>query len=134
MSLPTAAARTDDVTEPRNPMEMKMIATRRTFALTSMVVVAASTVPALAASYTKLEEAELAQLTPDLRAQVEARVTNGQTVRGILETMLLNNVSALFAAQRVEAVDFEKGVAIFAMSDGTLKLVPFDVTTLVIKA
>jgi hypothetical protein len=32
-----------------------------------------------------------AQLTPDLRSQVEARVTNGQTVRGILETMLLNN-------------------------------------------
>jgi len=113
---------------------MKMIATRRTLALASAVVIAASTSPALAASYTKLEEAELAQLTPDLRAQVEARITNGQTVRGILETMLLNNVSALFAARRVEAVDFEKGVLVIAMADGSLKLVPFDVTTLVIKA
>jgi hypothetical protein len=97
-------------------------------------VIAASTLPALAASYTKPEEAELAQLTPDLRAQVEARITNGQTVRGILETMLLNNVSALFAARRVKAVDFEKGVLVIAMADGSLKLVPFDVTTLVIKA
>jgi hypothetical protein len=48
--------------------------------------------------------------------------------------MLLNNVSALFAAQRVEAVDFEKGVLVVTMADGSLKLVPFDVTTLVIKA
>jgi hypothetical protein len=113
---------------------MKMIATRRTLALAALALVAASTLPASAASYTKHEEAELAQLTPDLRAQVEARLTNGQTVRGILETMLLNNVSALFAAQRVEAVDFEKGIAVFAMANGSLKLVPFDVTTLVIKA
>jgi len=111
-----------------------MICNRRTLALASAAVLAAATLPALAASYTKLEEAELAQLTPQLRSQVEARITNGQTVRGILETMLLNNVSALFAAQRVEAVDFEKGVMVVTTPNGTLKSVTFDVATLVIKA
>ena len=123
-----------DLTKPTKAKEIKMIGSRRTLALASAAVVAASVLPALAASYTKHEEAELAQLTPDLRAQVEARITNGQTIRGILETMLLNNVSALFAARRVEAVDFEKGVLVIAMADGSPKLVPFDVTTLVIKA
>jgi hypothetical protein len=92
--------------------------------------------PMLAFAYeaTAFEKAELAQLTPQLRAQVEARMTNGQTVRGILETMLLNNISALFAVSAVKAVDFEKGVAIVEAKDGSLKVVPFDVTTLVIKA
>src|SRR5215469_16654737 len=103
------------------------IASRRTAVLVSATAAAFSVMPASAASYAKLEEAELAQLAPDLRAQVEARITNGQTVRGVLETMLLNNISALFAAQRVEAVDFEKGIAVFAMANGSLKLVPFDV-------
>jgi hypothetical protein len=110
------------------------IASRRTAVLVSATAAAFSVMPASAASYTKLEEAELAQLAPDLRAQVEARITNGQTVRGILETMLLNNISALFAAQRVEAVDFEKGVLVFETPGGALKSVAFDVTTLVIKA
>jgi hypothetical protein len=55
-----------------------MIGTRRTLALTSAAAVVASILPALAASHTKHEEAELAQLTPALRAQVEARITNGR--------------------------------------------------------
>ena len=110
-----------------------ILAHRRTLALIAAAAIAVATTPARAASYTKLEEAELAQLTPDLRSQVEARITGGQTVRGILETMLLNNVSALFAAQRVEAVDFEKGVVVVAMPNGNLRSVTFDVTTLVVK-
>jgi len=111
-----------------------MTGNRRMLALTSAAAVVAFSLPAPATSYTKLEEAELAQLTPELRAQVEARITNGQTVRGVLETMLLNNVSALFAAGKVEAIDFEKGVLVVAMADGSLKSVRFEVTTLVIKA
>ena len=111
-----------------------MVCTRRLLAIASTAVVAASTLPAFASSYTKFEEAELAQLSPALRAQVEARISNGQTVRGVLETMLLNNISMLFAAQKVEAVDFDKGVLVVATPGGTLRSARFDVATLVIKA
>ena|SRR5271166_796285 len=89
---------------------------------------------AFAYEATALEKTELAQLTPQLRSQVEARMTGGQTVRGILETMLLNNISQLFAANRVVAVDFDKGVAVVEGTNGQIKAFNFDVATLVIKA
>ena len=54
-------------------------------------------------------------------------------MRGILETILLNNVSLLFATNRVVAVDFDKGVAVFDGNDGQAKSFLFDVTTLVMK-
>jgi hypothetical protein len=83
---------------------------------------------------TAFEKAKLAQLTPQLRSQVEARMTGGQTVRGILETMLLNNISQLFAANRVVAIDFDKGVAVVEGTNGQAKAFNFDVATLVVKA
>ena len=67
---------------------------------------------AFAYDATALEKVELAQLTPQLRSQIEARITGGQTVRGILETMLLNNISQLFATNRVVAVDSEVGTVV----------------------
>ena len=66
-------------------------------------------------------------------SQIEARITGGQTVRGILETMLLNNISQLFATNRVVAVDFDKGVAVVEGTNGQVKAFSFDVATLVIK-
>src|SRR5580692_3726214 len=80
---------------------------------------------AFAYDATALEKAELAQLTPQ---------PGSQTVRGILETMLLNNISQLFATNRVVAVDFDKGVAVVEGTNGQVKAFSFDVTTLVIKA
>jgi hypothetical protein len=88
---------------------------------------------AMGADISAFEKAELAQLAPQLRAQVEARMKSGQTVRGILETMLLNNISALFAVGAVRAVDFEKGIAVVATPSGEIKVVPFNVATLVVK-
>lgn len=82
---------------------------------------------------TPFEKAELAQLTPDLRKQVESRLIDGQTVRGILETMLLNNISLLFATNRVVAADFDKGVVTVEGKNNEIKTYPFDVATLVIK-
>jgi hypothetical protein len=112
-----------------------MRSSRRAFAATtSLLALSALSASALAADKAVLEQAELAQLSPELREQVKARMTNGQTVRGILETMLLNNISALFAANRVTAVDFQKGIVVFENKDGTLKAIPFDTATLVIKA
>jgi hypothetical protein len=89
---------------------------------------------AFAYEATAFEKTELAQLNPQLRGQVEARMTGGQTARGILETMLLNNISALFATNRIVAVDFEKGVVVVDGTNGQMRSFTFDVTTLVIKS
>ncbi|HKD74115.1 MAG TPA: hypothetical protein VKB76_01415 [Ktedonobacterales bacterium] len=108
--------------------------TRRLFGIASLAAAATLPAVAIAAGGTAFEKAELAQLTPQLRAQVRARLTKGETVRGILETMLLNNISQLFAVGAVKAVDFEKGIAVVATPNGEVKIVPFEVSTLVVKA
>ena len=81
--------------------------TRRTLAACSLAAAATLPIASFAADMNAFEKAELAQLSPKLRAEVEARMTGGQTVRGILETMLLNNISMLFVTSKVTAVDFE---------------------------
>ena len=88
---------------------------------------------AYAAVATPMEKAELAQLSPQLRSQVEARMKSGQTVHGILEAMLLNNVSEEFASGRVVATDFQRGDIVVENKTGQIKVIPFDVTTLTIK-
>jgi hypothetical protein len=88
---------------------------------------------ALAEMPTPFQQAELAQLTPAVRSQVEARMTGTQTVRGIVETMLLNNISQQFAAKRVVAVDFEIGVATVEGKDGSIRTFPFEIPTLIVR-
>ncbi len=82
---------------------------------------------------TAFEQAELAQLSPNLRSQVETRLTGEQTVRSFLDVMLLNNISADFATNKVVAADFDKGVVVVEGKNGDLNSYPFDVATLVIK-
>jgi hypothetical protein len=81
---------------------------------------------------TPFQRAELAQLSPTVRSQVEARLKGKQTVRGIVETMLLNNISKQFAAKRVVAVDFEIGVATVEGKDGSIRTFPFEIPTLIV--
>nr|WP_294548827.1 hypothetical protein [uncultured Rhodopila sp.] len=83
-----------------------------------------------AAELTAFDKAELDQLSPALRTQVEARLTSGQTVRGIVETILLNQISQIFASGEVTAIDFEKGMAVWQGPNGDIKVLPFDITTL----
>jgi len=83
---------------------------------------------------TAIQKAELDQLSPQVRSQVEGRMTGEQSVRGILETMLLNNTSAMFATNRVVAVDFDKGVEVVEGKNGEIKAFPFDIATLAIKS
>ena len=78
-------------------------------------------------------QAELAYLTPAVRAEVERRATGGNTVRGVIETMLLNAVSSAFAAQKVLAVDFVKGVVVVEGANNEVRSFPFDVTLLQLK-
>jgi len=43
-------------------------------------------------SPTPVEQAELGGLNPELRAQVQARATGGNSVTAVLQVMLLNSV------------------------------------------
>ena len=88
---------------------------------------------ARAADQTVMEKAELAQLSPQLRSEVEARLVSGQTVHGVLEAMLLNKVSQEFASGRVVATDFQRGDIVVENKGGQIKVFPFDVVTLSIK-
>ncbi len=88
---------------------------------------------AQAAEMTAQDKAVFDTLSPQLQEQVKSQLTGGNTVRGVLETMLLNEISELFATNRILAVDFNEGVAIVERADGDVDTVYFDTTTLVIK-
>jgi multidrug efflux pump subunit AcrA (membrane-fusion protein) len=75
-----------------------------------------------AADATPIERAELAQLSPQLRSQVEARLVSGQTVHGVLEAMLLNNLSQEFAGGHVVATDFQRGDIVVENKSGQMKV------------
>lgn len=82
---------------------------------------------------TPVEKAELAEVSPPLRSQVDARMVNGQTVHGVLEAMLLNNVSQEFASGHVVATDFQRGDIVVENKSGQMKVPPFDVATLTVR-
>jgi hypothetical protein len=89
-------------------------------------------VPALAA--TQLEQAELAGLTPELQAQVQARAVNGNSVTEVLQVMLLNNIKIKHQASQIVAMDWARGVAVVQLPNGGLEVVNFDPRTLQIKS
>jgi hypothetical protein len=82
---------------------------------------------------TTLEQAELAGLSPEKRAEVQARAVNGNTVSEVLQTMLLNNIKGKHPASRIVALDFGRGVAVVRAANGGMHLVNFDTTTLAIR-
>lgn len=82
---------------------------------------------------TPVQKAELAQLSPAMRQKVEARLGHGQTVRGVLDTMLLNSVSHDFADGKIVATDFDRGTVVVQDKDGGMHSVPFTVETLEIR-
>ena len=87
---------------------------------------------AMAAKPTAYEKAQLALLSPALQKQVLARAVDGNTIDGVITTMLLNQISGEFAAGNVVAIDNDDGVIVVS-KNGALKTIPFDVTTLVLK-
>jgi hypothetical protein len=82
---------------------------------------------------TTLEQAELAGLSPEKRAEVQARAVAGNTVYEVLQTILLNNIKAKHPGNRIVALDFNRGAAVVEMQGGAMKVVSFDTTTLAIK-
>jgi hypothetical protein len=104
----------------------------RAAALTVAAIVAGSSA-ASAQMATTLEQAQLAGLTSEKRAEVQARAVGGNTVYEVLQTMLLNNIKAKYPGNRIVALDFNRGAAVIEMQGGPLKVIPFDTTTLAIK-
>jgi hypothetical protein len=106
-------------------------------AIVASVIVAAvmtSSGRAKAANPTPIEQAEIAQLSPTPQAEVKARMAGGgQKISEILDTMLLNSVSKIFASGRVIAADFHRGVVVTEGINGPLRWFNSDVATLVTK-
>lgn len=89
---------------------------------------------AQARAATQMEQAELAGLSPEMRAQVQARAVGGNSVTEILQVMLLNNIKIKHEASLIVALDWTKGVAVVQLPRGGLAVVHFDPTTLQIKS
>jgi hypothetical protein len=105
-------------------------ATLSAIALAAAVLVAPGTLRAQGTS--ALDQAVLAELNPDKRAEVQQRATGSNTVREVLETMLLNSVKLRYPANRIVALDFGRGVVIVETPENQLRMVNFDKKTLAI--
>jgi hypothetical protein len=110
--------------------------------LAACVAVLIGTSVAYAQSPTALEQAELGGLSPELRAQVQARAVGGNSVTEVLQAMLLNNIKIKHPvigiqirhpATQIAAVDWEKGVAVVKSPAGRMQVVQFDTETLQVK-
>ena len=89
---------------------------------------------AYAQKATTIEQAELAGLTPQKRAEVEQRAAQpGQTVSEVLTTILLNSIKLKHPASRIVALDFNRGIAVVELADNRMTAVNFDTTTLAIR-
>jgi hypothetical protein len=101
-------------------------------ACTAVALIGSPVGHALAAS--RLEQAELAGLTPELQAQVQARAVNGNSVTEVLQVMLLNSIKIRHQASQIVAMDWAKGVAVVQLPNGGLEIVNFDPRTLQIES
>jgi AraC-like DNA-binding protein len=89
---------------------------------------------AYAQTPTALEQAELAGLSPEMRAQVQTRAVGGNSVTEVLQVMLLNNIKTKHPASQIVAMDWATGVAVVEQSVGGMAAVHFDPSTLQIKS
>ena len=80
----------------------------------------------------EFERAELGYLNADVRAEVERRATGGNTPRGVLETMMLNNLQLRLPATEVLGLDFMKSLVVYRAPDGALRTARFNPSTLAV--
>ena len=95
----------------------------------ALALLAASAWPAAAQSSMgsrEFQQAELSEVSPAIRTEVERRATGGNTIRGVLETMLLNEIGARWAGSRIVATDMGRGVAVVQLPDNSLKAITFN--------
>ena len=97
---------------------------------------AALSAPALAAQASPaFERAMLAEMDAATRADVQKRVAGGNTVTGVIGTILLNHYSQAGAKNpgqplTVIAIDFGRGVAVLGKDQATFEIINFDPKTL----
>jgi hypothetical protein len=103
----------------------------RILAASALAAALAAPLPALAQSSMgsrEFQAAELNEVSPTIRAEVERRVAQapGNTPRGILETMLLNELQVREPGSRIVGVDMGRGVVVIQQAGGALKAYTFD--------
>jgi hypothetical protein len=74
----------------------------------------------------------LQKLSPELRAQVEPRLGPKQTVDGVLETLLLNRLSNMYANARYFRIDHDNATVAVVRAPGDEIIVRYDPVTWVI--
>src|SRR5262245_23687369 len=95
-----------------------MIVNCRILALAACVAVLIGASAGYAQTPTAIEQAELAGLGPEMRAQVQARAVGGNSVTEMLQVMLLNNIKIKHPASQIVAMDWGRGVAVVKSSQG----------------
>ena len=95
----------------------------------------ALTAPAVAQTSPAFERAMLGEMDAATRADVEKRASGGNTVSGIIGTILLNRYEAAGAkkpgeALTILAVDFARGVAVLGHDQDTYEIIRFNPKTL----
>lgn len=97
-------------------------------AILAMSGVAAAAQPKLSAQDRQI----LKELSPEDRKEVLSRLEPGQSVQGVVETMALNRLSAMYAEGRIVELDVIKGEAVVQYKDGTRKTVQFEIDEIVV--
>jgi len=87
---------------------------------------------AIAKTPTAVEKAELSMLSPAKQKEVLARAVGGNTVSGVIETMLLNQLSADWASGDAISIDFIQDVFVVRNKKGQLQDYVFDAATLTV--
>jgi hypothetical protein len=100
-------------------------------AAAALAVAVAIPLPSFAQSTTgsrEFQNAELSELPPAVRSEVERRVAQapGNTPRGVLEAMLLNELQLREPASRIVGVDMGRGVVVIQQPGGTMKAYTFN--------
>ena len=99
------------------------------FATVAMMGIGLSS--ALAVPSPAFQNAILADLSPETRAEIQGRATGGRTVQEVLETVLLNNLQVAGAPlAKVVAVDFGRSTAVVEADGSPMRVVHFDPRTL----
>lgn len=103
---------------------------RKSLPLAAAALALAATPAAAQASMgsREFQQAELSEVAPAIRAEVERRVAagSGNTVRGVPETMLLNGIPVRNPGSRIVAVDMGRGVAVIQLANNQLQAPTFN--------
>ena len=106
-------------------MSQTILRTARCFALGAALTLGLATA-ATAQPDREFERVELGYLDQATRAEVTRRATAGNTHRGVMETIMLNNLQIRLPATEVVAIDFLKTTVVYRSPDGQLRQARFN--------